>query len=198
MPIKFTKLEKEGPKTPTDKPDIIFQSDYINLIKYKDYEFVSESDMVIMLPYLRDEGHILLRHEYIPTYQYYYRNSDEYKHITNFVSAISGTVEKNESIENALRRELYEEAGIVLSNMYKVDFDKHLFLNKSNVSKYHICLLELRYNDYKVVPPKHDGSKEEELSKTIKISLADIDEIRTHDLITEYVLTKFKLEYNIK
>ena len=198
MRTKFSKLEKEGPTAPEDKPNVVHQGEYLNIINYKDYEFVSESDMVIMLPYLRDEGYVLLRHEYIPTYQYYYRKSDDYKHITNFVSAVSGTVEKNESIENALRRELYEETGIVLSNLYKIEFGKHLFLSKSNVAKYHICILELRFNDYKVVPPKHDGSKEERLSKTIRVSLGDLDDIKTHDLITEYVLTKFKLEYNIK
>lgn len=198
MVNKFSKLEKEGPKTPNDKSDIKFQGDYLKVITYKDYEIVSEADMVIMLPYLRDEGCVLLRHEYIPTYQYFYKNTIEYKNITNFLTVISGGVDKNESLENALRRELYEEAGIVLSNMYKVEFIKHLFSTKGNVSRYHICLLELSYNDYKVVQPTGDGSKSEKLSKTIKVDISDLNEIKTHDLITEYLLTKFKLEYNIK
>jgi len=58
--------------------------------------------------------------------------------------------------------------------------------------------IRIRYNDYKLVKPKSDGSEFENLSKTIQISLGDIDDIKTHDLITEYMLTKFKLEYNIK
>jgi 8-oxo-dGTP pyrophosphatase MutT (NUDIX family) len=154
--------------------------------------------MVVILPYLRDEGFIILRHEYIPTYQYFYKDSLDYKNITNFLTVVTGTVEKGESLENCVRRELYEETGIVLSNLYKPEIDKHLFLSKGNISQYHTCIVELRYNDYKVVPAKGDGSEEEKLSKSIKVSLGDIDEIKKHDLITEYMITKFKLEYSIK
>lgn len=200
MPEKFTNIEKTSGTTKTEQQDndVKFKGDYLKVIGYNNFEFVSEAHMVVILPYLRDDGFILLRHEYVPTYQYFYKDSVEYKHITNFLTIITGTVEKGESLENTVRRELYEEAGVVLSNMYKVELDKHLFLSKGNVSQYHTCIVELRYNDYKLVTPKTDGSEEEKLSKTIKISLGDLDEVKTHDLITEYMLTKFKLDYNIK
>jgi len=98
--------------------------------------------MVVILPYLRDDGFILLRHEYVPTYQYFYRDSNDYKNITNFLTVVTGQIEQNESLENCVRRELYEETGIVLSSLYKVEIDKHLFLSKGNVAQYHTCLLE--------------------------------------------------------
>jgi hypothetical protein len=79
--------------------------------------------------------------------------------------------------------------------MYDFDIEKSMFMTKGNVGRYHVCILELKYNDFKVTTPPTDGSKSEKLSKTLKISLGDLDELRIHDLITEYMLTKFKLEY---
>lgn len=193
---KFSKLDKL-PKENKSESSIVYDG-YIKVVQYKDYEFTKESDMVIILPYLRDEGYVLLRHEPIPTYQYYYRNLDDYKNITHFLTCISGTIEKGEKIENTVRRELYEEAGIVLSSMYQINFDKHLFVSKGNSTKYHICLLELRYNDFKLTKAPGDGTESEKQSKTVKISLGDLDNLRTHDLITDYLITKFKLQYNLK
>ena len=200
MPEKFTNIEKTSGTTKAEEQDtdVKFKGDYLKIVGYKNFEFVSEAHMVVILPYLRDEGFILLRHEYIPTFQYFYKDSVDYKYITNFLTVVTGTIEKGETLENCVRRELYEETGIVLSNLYKIEMDKHLFLSKGNVSQYHTCLLELRYNDFKLVNPKSDGTEEEDLSKTIKISLGDLNDIKTHDLITEYMLTKFKLDYNLK
>lgn len=194
---KFSNIQKIE-ETPEEKSEIIFTGNRIKIIDYKNQEFVLEPQMVIMLPYLHDENHILLRHEYIPTYQYYYKDIDDFKSVTHFLTAISGTIEKDESLNNAIRRELYEETGIILSSSYNIEIQKSLFLSKGNVSQYHICILELKYNDFKLTEPKGDGSYGESISKTIKISLGDLDNLRTHDLITEYILTKFKLDYDLK
>ena len=191
---KFSKLKKGEKKVNKNEPQIKYDG-YLKVIEYKDYEFVVENDMVVILPYLVDESSIVLRHEYIPTYQYHYKDSNDYKNITNFLTVVSGTVEKGESLKNTIRRELFEESGIVLSSMYNFDIEKSLFLNKSNTAQYHICILELRYNDYKVTTPPGDGSKCEKLSRSVNISLGDIDDIKTHDLITDYMLNKFRLDY---
>lgn len=191
---KYSKLKKGDMSTEKDESELKYDG-YLKVINYKNYEFVKENDMVIILPYLKDESCILLRNEYIPTYQYFYKDIDAYKNITNFLTVISGTVEKGESLKNTIRRELYEEAGVVLSTMYDFDIEKTVFVNKGNIARYHICILELRYNDFKVTTPSGDGSEHEKLSQTIKISLGDLDEIISQDLITEYVLTKFKLDY---
>ena len=54
------------------------------------------------------------------------------------------------------------------------------------------------FNDYKFTLPPTDGSKLEKNSKTIKVSLGDIDEIVVSDLITQQMLCKMKKEYGIK
>ena len=192
---KFSNIQKRGKIEDKNAEQTLYKGDPINIIGYKDWEFVKEGDAVAVLPYLRDEANIILRHEWIPTYQYHYKNNNNYKHITHFLTTLTGTVEVGEDIRNTVRRELYEEAGIVLSSSYDIEFGKHLFVSKGNVSQYHICILELRYNDFRITIPKGDGSTGEAMSNSVKISLGDIDELRTHDLITEYMLTKFKLDY---
>ena len=192
---KFSNIKKGQKKEMESQDKKLYKGSVIDVISYKDFEFVKEGDMVAVLPYLRDEASIILRHEWVPTYQYHYKDHNDYKKVTHFLTTLTGTVEAGESLENTVRRELYEEAGIVLSNVYGIEMDKHLFLNKGNVAQYHTCIVELRYNDFKLTPPPGDGSVGEQMSTSVKIGLGDIDELRTHDLITEYMLTKFKLDY---
>lgn len=194
---KFSKIlsgEKKLSEKPTDKSEIKYDG-YLKVIDYKDYEIVKEDDVVVVLPYLYDEAAIIMRSEYVPTYQYFYKDYKEYKHVTNFLTVVSGTVKPGESLKNTVRRELYEETGIVLSSMYDFQIEKTVFMTKGNVGRYHICFLELKYNDFKITTPPTDGSKSKKLSKTLKIGLGDLESLKTHDLITEYMITKFKLEY---
>jgi len=192
---KFSKIQKGMKKEMDSKEKTLYKGDVLSIIGYKDWEFVKEGDMVAVLPYLRDESNIILRHEWIPTYQYHYKDNNDYKRVTHFLTTLTGTVEPGETLENTVRRELYEEAGIVLSNVYGIEMGKHLFLSKGNVTQYHTCIVELRYNDFRLTAPKGDGSVGESISNSVKISIGDLDDIRTHDLITEYMLTKFKLDY---
>lgn len=192
---KFSNIKKGKQKDMGSVEKPLYKGNVIDVVGYKDWEFVKEGDMVAVLPYLRDESSIILRHEWIPTYQYHYKGHNDYKNVTHFLTTLTGTIESGESLKNTVRRELYEEAGIVLSNAYDVEIDKHLFLSKGNVAQYHTCFVELRYNDFKLTAPKGDGSEAEKISTSVKISLGDIDELKTHDLITEYMLTKFKLDY---
>ena len=195
---KFSNISKNINNEEETPNEITYRSDYFHVVKHKDYEFVSEANKVIILPYLIDEGYILLRHENIPAFQYYFKDVDNYNGITNFLTVISGTIDKGESIVNAVRRELYEEAGIVLSEMYDIEISKSLFQSKGNISVYHICLLELKYNNYRATKPPTDGSEIEKLSKTIKVSLGDLNDLKPYDLITDYMLNKLKIEYKLK
>jgi 8-oxo-dGTP pyrophosphatase MutT (NUDIX family) len=192
---KFSNIQKGMKKEMDSTEKLLYKGDVLSIIGYKDWEFVKEGDMVVVLPYLRDEANIILRHEWIPTYQYHYKDHNDFKRVTHFLTVLTGTVEPGETLQNTIRRELYEEAGIVLSNVYEIEINKHLFLSKGNTSQYHTCIVELRYNDFRLTAPKGDGSYGEKISNSVKISLGDLDDIRTHDLITEYMLTKFKLDY---
>jgi 8-oxo-dGTP pyrophosphatase MutT (NUDIX family) len=193
---KFTKQQKID-KLP--KPNnTLYQGKYVNVISYKDWEIIEENSCVIILPYLIDEGYILMRSEYVPTYQYKYKDSPQYKSATNFLTIISGSLKKDENPINAVRRELYEEAGLILSNTYSIDIDRQLNMTKGSLGQYFTCLMPLHIYDYKFTLAPTDGSKNEKLSRTVKVSLGDLDEIITNDLITDYMILKLKNEFKLK
>jgi 8-oxo-dGTP pyrophosphatase MutT (NUDIX family) len=193
---KFSNLNQKNTEETGEK--YLLDNKFLKVVEYDDYTFVKESDMVVILPYFKDEGYIYLRSEYIPTYKYRYQNDPVWNKYTNFLTIISGTIEKGETPEQTVRRELYEESGIVLSSMYQIIVDKGLFVSKGNTAKYFPCLLELRYNDYRLTQPKTDGSESEKKSKMLKINLGYIDELLVQDTITQLLLNKLKSEYNIK
>jgi len=111
---KFSKLK---PKTDIieGKDDVLYSNNYIKVINYEDWTIVKESDFVVCIPYLIDYNQIILRHEYIPTFKYV--DGQDY-HVT----VLSGGIEVGETPERAILRELEEEAGIVVSPEYKVEF----------------------------------------------------------------------------
>lgn len=197
---KFTQaIKKEAPLKKQGANDV-FTGDFINVTKYKEWDVVSHPDSIIVLPYMKQEGFILLRLEPIPTYEFRYKSEEhpEFKNTSTYLTTISGVVEPGETPEKAIRRELYEEAGLILSSMYQIEIEKNLFMSKGTSAKYYTCLMELDFNDYRFTTPVGDGSKLEQMSKTIKLDLKYLDDIRTFDLITEYMILKLKYEYNIK
>jgi 8-oxo-dGTP pyrophosphatase MutT (NUDIX family) len=187
---KFSKLK---PKTDfvEDKEDIVYSNDYVKVINFEDWTIVKESDFVVCIPYLIDSNQIILRHEYIPTYKYV--DGQDY-HIT----VLSGGIEVGETPERALLRELEEEAGIIVSPDYKVEFMKPLFVSKGNASKYHPCIIQLTERDYHEVVAKGDGSEAEKKSQSVKVDVKYLNSINASDLITEYMIQQMKDYLNIQ
>lgn len=191
---KFSKIQTYEPEIEDTE---LYNSNHIKIIDYNDSEIIIEKDTVAILPYFIYEGTLLMLSEYLPAYQYKNKNSKEYKQATNYLSVITGSIEEGESIEKAIRRELYEEGGVLLSNVFNIEYSGPFFKSKRHVSQVYMCLLELNVNDYKQTKPPTDGSKSEKLSKIIKISLGDLDDIRTHDLYTQNLILMLKKDYNL-
>ena len=186
---KFTQM-KDTPVVPDE--EVLFKGKHLDIIKYKETEILQIKDKIAIIPYFRDEATFLMRLDYIPAYQYKNRDKSELRKITNYLTVIQGTMEEGESPEQTIRRELYEEGGIVLNNLYNFEVEGPFFVQKYSIGQVWVCLLELPVNSYRQIKPPTDGSKNEKISKNIRISVADVDQIVNNDLITRYLITKLK------
>jgi len=186
---KFTQI-KDKPVVPED--EVLFNGKYLDVIKYKDTEILKINDKVAIIPYFRDEATFLMRLEYLPSFQLKNRDKSNLKNITNYLTVITGSIEDGDTPEQTIRKELHEEAGIVLNNLYGFEFEGPFFADKYSTCQMWICLLELPVNSYRQVKPPTDGSKHEKLSRCIRVSLADIDQIVNNDLITKHLISLLK------
>ena len=187
---KFTKLKPKTEFT-EDKDDILFSNKYMKVINYEDWTVIKESDFVVCIPYLIDSNQMILRHEYIPTFKMV--DGQEF-HIT----VLSGGIEKGETPERAILRELEEEAGVVVDPEYKIEFMKPLFISKGNASKYYPCIIQLTERQYHEVIAKGDGSEAEKKSQSVKVDVKYLNSVNASDVITEYMILKLKDYLNMQ
>lgn len=189
---KFTNIE-DKPFVNEDQEDILFNGKHLDIINYKDTEILKIKDKVAILPYFRDEGQFLMRQEYLPSYQFKNKSNLELRRITNYLTLITGTIDEGETPEQTIRRELYEEAGLVLNNMFQFEIEGPYFTQKYSTGQVWTCLLELPVNYYKQIKPPTDGSKSEKLSNNVRVSIADVDEIVKNDILTKLMIDKLKI-----
>lgn len=185
---KFTKMDKSNKK---EEDNIKYNGEYINIISDGGWEFVQESDSICVLPIIVDKNEVLLRMEVIPSYQY--RDGKEY-HVT----CISGTLEEEETPELCITRELEEEAGLVLRDNVVIEILDSFYKSKSQSSKFYLCILPLSTYQYDEVIAKGDGSKHEELSKTVTVSVKDLNKIFPSDIVTKLLIEEGKKYLNIQ
>jgi len=186
---KFTKkIKGENNTDIVTKRNVLFSNDKLSVIKHDGWSIVKECDMVVCIIHLIEDNQFILRHEYIPTFKLI--DGQEY-HLT----VLSGTIKQGESPKTTLLREIEEEAGIVIDPDFNIEFEKPLFVSKGCVDKYHPCIITLSEKDYHEVVVKGDGSKAEKKSKSVKLNIKYINSVNASDLITEYMMCKFK-EYN--
>ena len=181
---QFSKMKPKNDFSDNDD-EVVFDGDYMKIIKYEDWNVIKEKDLIVCIPYLIQEDKFILRHEYVPSYKM--GDNQEY-HLT----VISGGIEQGETPEKALFRELEEEAGIVVRPDYKPEMLKPLFICKSSSNKYYPCIMVLSENDYHEVVAKGDGSREEKLSKSVKVDIKFLKAVNSSDVITDYLIEKLK------
>ena len=186
---KFSKLKPKD-EFYDSKEKVLYKDEHFQIIQFEDWSILKERDTVVCIPYLIETNQIVLRYEYIPTFKYV--DGQEY-HVT----LVCGGIEQGETPDKALLRELEEEAGIVLREDYQLEALKPLFINKGSANKYHPYILPLNERDYHEVVARGDGSKEEEMSKAVKVDIKYLSSLNTSDLITDYMLLKLKEYMNI-
>jgi ADP-ribose pyrophosphatase YjhB (NUDIX family) len=113
------------------------------------------------------------------------------------ITVLSGAIENGETADKAILREIEEEAGIVISPEYKIEFMKPVYISKGNASKYHPCIIQLTESQYHEIVARGDGSEAESKSKSVKVDLKYLNSINSSDLITEFMILKMKDYLNI-
>jgi hypothetical protein len=187
--IPFSKLKpKDEFAEPKDK--VLYKDEHVKIIQFEDWSIIKQKDAVCCIPYLIESNQIILRHEYVPTFKYL--DGQEY-HVT----LICGGIEQGETPDKAVLRELEEEAGIVLSEDYKLEQLKPLFVSKSQANKFYTYIIPLNEKDYHEVISRGDGSKVESMSKPVKIDAKYLGSVNSSDLITDYMLLKVKEYLNL-
>jgi len=180
---KFSKLEKKKPKKA--EAEELFDGGYLKIVKKDNWTFLTESDNACVLPILLDENKILVRMEVVTPFKY--RDKNDY-HLT----CISGTIEEGETPEQCIKRELEEEAGIVLRSNVVIEVYDALYKSKTQSSKFHLCVLPLNSYSYDEVIAKGDGSKEEAISKTVEVNIDNIDQLNPSDVVTALLISEAK------
>jgi len=183
---KFSKVKEEN----REEEKILFDDKYTKLVSYEGWTVLEESDTVVCIPFLIEYNQFIIRQEYIPSFKKV-EGKDFY------ITVVAGSIEDNETPEEALKRELEEEAGIVVRDNFNFEFERTLFKSKTGSSKYHYCIVPLTESDYHEVIAKGDGSKAEEMSKSVKVNVKNINNIIPSDTITKLMLDSLKKYLNM-
>ena len=186
---KFSKIKKK--KKEKKLYDVLYDAEYFTVKKKDNYVFIDESDSICVVPILIQQNRILLRAEYIPSFNI--RDNQE-RHLT----CISGTIEEGENPENCLRRELVEEAGIILRDDVVVEFFDVLYKSKTGSSQFHLCILPLMDYQYEETIASGDGSDVEEMSRTVTVENRHLNNLFPSDIVTKLLISEVKKELNIQ
>lgn len=182
---QFTEL----PQSTTQQPESVYKSDYRNLVKIDGWEVDLElNDRAVVLVHFIEQNVILLRREPVPSFEHV---TGEREHLV----MVGGRINDDETPEEAMFRELFEETGIIV----KTNYDNHvkwaeLFYDKGSTEKCHLYYVPLSQYQYEERPAPTDGSKHEAESQNVKVSIRHINALRPADMVTAYSLELLKKE----
>jgi 8-oxo-dGTP pyrophosphatase MutT (NUDIX family) len=187
---KFTKLKRNDFEPESKKEDILYKDEHLKLIKFEEYTTLIQKDCVFCVPVLIEKNQILVRKEYIPSYKL--KTGQEFH-----LSFIGGSIEQGETPEEALLREIQEEAGLILRDNFKIEFEKPMFLFKGCSNQCHMSIIFLTENDYEETRPTTDGSKFEKMSQTAKVDFKYITSLIPSDILTQLLILKLSSALNL-
>ena len=69
---KFSKVQKVQQGSKAQNSEYIYDGEHIKVRSVNGYEWTESEDSIFVLPYIKDEGVLLMRYEEIPSFQYKY------------------------------------------------------------------------------------------------------------------------------
>lgn len=190
---KFTKIINKPIEIIKDFT--IFKGNKINVFQNKETEWIKTNDKVFILPYIVSENCFLLRNEPVTPYISKNKNSTTK---SLYLTAIGGNMLNNETPQQTLKRKLYDDCGILLSDMYDIKIEGPFFYSKISEDQYYISILVLNPNDFRTTFTQVPQTEYDKQSMLLKIKINDINNILITDLYTTYMLEKLKNTLNIK
>lgn len=188
---KFTKIEEQNNIQQAEES--LFKSKHFNIIQKDNWEFdACPNDYVIAIIYLANHMELVFRLEAVPPFKHKHPEFDR------FVTMVSGTKENDETFEECLFREIYEETGIVISKSYN-DYQllHSLFISKATSCKYHIYWVPILDTDYRLEKAPGDGSAIEANSTAFRLNISKLKTIKPVDMVTALAIELAKNELAI-
>lgn len=172
--------------------DILWHGKYLTIISPKaaPYEVVLEDDGVCVIPIIGEK--IGIRKEFCPPYLVKNHDVNEL-----FYTMITGGINEGETDEQAVARELKEEAGITILSYEILYYKKNIPVCKSTSLRSSIYIIDI--NNYRYDKPETDDTKYEKASKTVWVTPTKLTEIVENAnnidylLLSSYFLLKDKL-----
>jgi NUDIX domain len=159
---------------------------YLKVDSIDGYEYVVESDIAVVIPYLSDTDEVVLRIETVPPFT-------QVDGFERHVVCVSGTIEDGEKPEYTVLRELLEECGMRLPENKSLIPLGSFYLNKGNTAKCYMYLCKT--SNYEVIwsTPKGDGSATESASTYVRLSTEILNRIEPADVITAFLIQSFNM-----
>jgi len=190
---KFTKTVKtQNNEIKKINVSNVYQNDDLTIKEISNNFIIDEVDTIFILPYFKDDGYVLLQTEHIIAWNEKYKDKPLGK-TSNFLNVIHFQLNEEEEIINTVRKGLYNESGLALNQFYNFEIDGPYFISNNSTKQYYYCLMELNLNDFKILSNPLKNKTQE----TLRVSIADLDEIRINNIMSKVLIDKMKIEYNL-
>jgi len=178
----------------------LYNGEWINLVSWNNYEFVDEASIVLVVLIRKDSEEVLygIREEYCPPY-FYDSESPDSATEELYYTLITGGIEEGEDAEDALYREIEEEAGIqiVPGQSQIIALSGSIPMVKFASTQVYPFVVNLEPGSFKVVEAIGDGTENEKKSKTSWVTAEEVNHIieegRNFDFF--FLFLKYLIEY---
>jgi hypothetical protein len=184
---KFSNYKKKDIKNNKKDVEIIYDSDILKVIPYKDRDVYKTIDFVSILPYFIEDGCFFLQHKEVINYEYILKDTIDFRNIKQFITVMKHPLINDNPTLSV--RHCLSNYGIILGDLYDLKPITTLFIDENQTGKYYLYLLELYSKDYRII--KSDKND------IVKIDFSNIDDLRVIDIVTDYLITKLKIEIKI-